>query len=67
MIKQYRKKIDKIDSEIIALLKKRKALVEKVKKIKLKENLPIKDIKREEQILKKSSVFKNVFIEILKK
>lgn len=66
MILKYRKAIDKIDSQIIALLKKRKSLVAKVKKIKLKEKIPLKDKEREKQILKKTGKFKKVFMEILK-
>ena len=66
MIKKYRQQIDIIDSEILALLNKRKSLIEKAEEIKLQQNIPLKDQEREEEILKKAGKFKNVFIEVLK-
>ncbi len=66
MIKEYRKKINEIDSQIISLLEKREILVNKVKEIKLEQNIPLEDKEIEEQVLKKAGKFKKVFIEILK-
>ena len=66
MIKEHRKKIDEIDSQIISVLEKRKTLVNKVKEIKLGQKIPLEDKEREEQILKKAGKFKKVFIEVLK-
>jgi len=66
MIKEYRKKIDEIDSQIISLLEKRENLVKKVRLIKLQQAIPLKDSQREEQVLKNAGKFKKVFIEILK-
>ena len=60
------KNIDEIDSQILSLLEKRKQLVEKVKEIKLKQNIPLEDKDREEQVLKKAGNFNNIFREILK-
>ena len=66
MINEHRKKIDEIDSQIISLLEERENLVEKIKEIKLKQNIPLEDKEREEQILKKAGKFKKVFKEVLK-
>ena len=66
MIKEYRKKINEIDSQIISLLEKREILVNKVKEIKLEQNILVKNKKREEQVLKKAGKFKKVFKEVLK-
>ena len=66
MIKKYRKQIDKLDSQIISLLKKRQTLAKKVREEKIKEKLPLKDKKREQQVLKKAGKFKKIFKEVLK-
>ena len=66
MIKEYRCQIDIIDSQIISLLEQREGLVKKIRLIKLQQDIPLKNLKREEQILEKSGKFKKVFIEILK-
>lgn len=47
-----RKKIDKIDSEIIQKLAERFSLVSKIARFKIKNNLPIIDGKREKEILR---------------
>ena len=52
-MQQIRKRIDIIDEKIIQLLARRIKLVLKVGKFKKKEGLPIRDKKREEEILKK--------------
>jgi chorismate mutase len=51
-LENLRKKIDKIDSEILQKLAERFSLVSKIVKSKTKNNLPIIDRKREKKILK---------------
>lgn len=46
-----RKKIDKIDEQILKLLKKRVDVVEKIGKYKKNNNIPIKDVKREKEVI----------------
>ncbi len=50
--KEARQEIDKIDKEIIRLLKKRFSHLNTIADFKIKKNLPIKDLKREEEVLK---------------
>ena len=45
-------KIDKLDENIVSILKKRFDVVKKVGKFKKKYNLPLCDIKRQEEVLK---------------
>lgn len=66
MIKEYREKIDEIDSQIISLLEKRESLVEKIKETKIQQNIHLEDKEREEQVLNKAGRFREVFEEILK-
>jgi len=51
-LKTYRKKINKIDKEIISLLKKRFLISKKIGNIKRKNNIKIQDIKREKELIK---------------
>lgn len=67
-IEKNRKKIDDIDLKISKLLKKRAKLTIKIGKIKKSNSLPLKDKKREEEILKKfeTDYEKEIFKKILK-
>jgi chorismate mutase / prephenate dehydratase len=49
-LSKLRKEINKIDDDIVGLLKKRKKVVEKVAKVKVKHGLEIFDKKRENEI-----------------
>ena len=49
-----RKKIDKVDNQLVTLLAKRMRIVNQIKKAKNKGKLPIADKKREVQILRKA-------------
>jgi monofunctional chorismate mutase len=47
-----RKKIDSIDKNILALVEERFELVNEVARIKKSKGLPIRDLKREEEVIK---------------
>ena len=48
---QLRNEVNKIDNQIILLLKKRLKIVERIKKFKLSRGMPFEDQLREDQIL----------------
>ena len=50
-MKEIRSQIDNIDREIIHLLGKRKRLIIKIAEFKKIHNLPIRDPKREEEVM----------------
>lgn len=50
-LEDIRKRIDEIDDKIFSLIVERVELVESVKKIKERENLPVYQPKREKEIL----------------
>ncbi|MFH1030187.1 MAG: chorismate mutase [bacterium] len=52
-LEELRNKIDEVDKEIFLLLKKRFEIVKKVGEYKKANNLPIRDLKREEDIIKR--------------
>lgn len=52
---ELRKEIDNIDREIFLLLKKRFDVVKKVGEYKKKNNLPIRDLKREGEIIRQKA------------
>ena len=52
-LKEYRKNIDRIDKQIIELLKERFEISKKIGKYKKQNNLPVKNKKREKQIIQK--------------
>ena len=52
-ILELRKKLDKIDEEMLKLLEKRMNIIKSVGKIKSKLNIPIEDIERENDIIKR--------------
>lgn len=54
-IKGLREEIDKTDKKILELLSRRFSLVKMVGEYKKKNNLPILDLKREEEILQKKT------------
>ncbi|MCL4339486.1 chorismate mutase [Patescibacteria group bacterium] len=49
-LNKFRKEINKIDAKILKLLARRFLIANKIKDIKKKEKLPIRDQKREEEI-----------------
>lgn len=50
-IQQLRRKIDKIDQEIVALIARRISLVKEIAKVKQKQGLDIFDKEREKEIM----------------
>ena len=53
-IKEHRRQIDKIDNQILKLLKERFEISKKIGKYKKQNNLPVKNKKREKQLLEKN-------------
>ena len=53
-LEEYRKEIDLIDKEIIALFERRMDVVKKVGEYKKENNLEILNIKREEEVIEKN-------------
>lgn len=53
-IKEHRKQIDEIDNQILELLKERFEISKKIGKYKKQNNLPIRNKKREKQLLEKN-------------
>lgn len=51
-LENFRKKLDKIDNRILSLLKERKNVSLSIGRFKKQNNLPIKNLKREAEILK---------------
>lgn len=52
-LKNLRSKVDDIDSQILSLIKKRLNLVTKIGQYKKENNIKIKDLKREKEVLDK--------------
>jgi len=48
----YREGINKIDTKLLSLLKKRFKICKRIGEYKKQNNLPIEDLKREKQIIK---------------
>ena len=48
---EYREQINEIDKKLVDLLNDRAVVVMKVKKLKQKENLPLYDARREEELV----------------
>lgn len=67
MIERYRKKIDKIDREIIALLEKRFLITKEIIKYKREKEIKVRDKVREEEIIKKLSKGKKLDKSLVKK
>lgn len=55
MLEQTRQQIDAIDQELVRLFEKRMSCVAEVIAIKKEQKIPILDVAREEEILKKVS------------
>lgn len=51
LLKDYRQEIDEIDISLVDLLNKRAETVSKIKKLKEKNNMPLYDAKREEDLI----------------
>lgn len=62
---ELRKEIDEIDEQIIKLLEERLRIAKEIGEIKRELNLPIRDEKREEEVLKKAGKFREVFKKIV--
>jgi len=58
-IQIYRSKIDKIDNDILNLLESRKIYSKLISKIKAKNNQPLIDLEREEEIINRLKSQKN--------
>ncbi len=65
-LRELRKRIDKIDFEIIKLLEERMKVCRDIAKRKLELGLPIEDHYREELVIQRAGEFKEVFREIIK-
>lgn len=52
-VERWRKKIDKIDNEIVRLIARRKEYAKRIGKEKRKKKMPIRDTKREKKVLAK--------------
>ena len=50
-LKNYRKQIDRVDKEILFLIKRRFQLSKKIAKYKLEKDLPVEDSDRESEVL----------------
>ncbi len=50
-LNQYREEINKIDKKIVEYLNERARIVLEVKRLKEKENVPLYDAKREEELI----------------
>ncbi|OGD52958.1 hypothetical protein A3K80_03300 [Candidatus Bathyarchaeota archaeon RBG_13_38_9] len=50
-LNDHRREIDTLDEQMLELLEKRLAIVKKIADLKTRENLPIRDTKRETVIL----------------
>lgn len=62
---ELRKEIDEIDKQTIELLEKRVRIVKEIGEIKRELNLPIRDEKREEEVLRRAGKFREVFEKIV--
>jgi len=72
---QLRNEINKIDNQLMILIKKRLKIVDRIKKFKIDKNLPFEDRRREEEIIRTkaeksglpkkfvSSIYKIIFSE----
>jgi len=74
---KLRQEIDKCDKDLLLVLKRRFRLTAKVGKLKAKKDLPIKDLKREEEKIKSvlskwspkladPNLIRRLFVEIIK-
>ena len=54
-IGNLRKKIDRLDLELIKVIDKRQKIANEIVKIKIKNEIPIEDLKREKEIINQLS------------
>jgi len=52
-LEKLRDEIDQLDQELLKTLAKRKEIVQRISLVKQQTNLPIRDLKREKEMLKK--------------
>lgn len=52
-LQQLRNRVSQIDRDILNLLNQRQRLVQEIGKTKQQQHLPMRDLKREEQVLQK--------------
>jgi len=64
-LKDLRSRIDRIDAEIIALLKERMRVCAEIGRVKARESLPVRDEVREAEVLRRAGEFAGVFKEII--
>ena len=64
-MKELRREIEEIDREIIFLLQKRMRISFEIANIKAQLEIPVRDEKREEEILRKAGNFRHIFERIL--
>ncbi|GAB6101763.1 hypothetical protein JCM16138_09860 [Thermococcus atlanticus] len=62
---ELRKRIDMIDEQIIELLEERVRIAREIGEIKRELGLPIRDEKREEEVLRRAGRFKMIFDKIV--
>jgi len=65
VLEELRKRIDRIDYEIIKLLEERMKVCKEIAKCKLRLGLPIEDHCREEIVIRRAGKFKDIFKEII--
>lgn len=65
-LEALRRKIDKLDDELIKILNQRFSTVGKIMKFKREKGLPKEDKKREKEILNKAGKLKPIFEAIFK-
>jgi len=69
-LKELREKITILDNEILELLEERNSLSEEIAEIKIENNLPIEDLKREEEVIRQRKLHTSLdgnFVESLMK
>lgn len=64
-LNELRKEIDEIDEQIIELLEERVRIARELGEIKRELNLPLRDEKREEEVLRRAGKFRKVFEKIV--
>lgn len=52
-MKDFRKKIDKLDQELLKVLAKRRDTIREIAKLKQKQGIQLRDLNREKEVLKK--------------
>ncbi len=65
-LKDLRRRIDRVDEALLALLEERMALCRDIAAVKAAEGLPLEDSAREAEVLARAGVFREVFREIIR-